>query len=36
MFLKAINPKLGYYIEKEEKLIAGSIYSNEDNDKDII
>ena len=36
MFFKAINPKLGYYIEKEEKLIGGSIYSNEDDDSDII
>lgn len=36
MFLKAINPKLGYYVEKEEKLIGGSIYSSDDDNTDII
>ncbi|MEG2985875.1 MAG: C4-dicarboxylate ABC transporter, partial [Peptostreptococcaceae bacterium] len=27
MFFKAINPKVGTYLEKEEKLIGGVIYS---------
>ncbi|MDU1538618.1 MAG: TDT family transporter [Paeniclostridium sordellii] len=29
LFFKAINPKFGAYLEKEEKLIGGTIYSNE-------
>lgn len=29
MFIKAINPKLGYYFEKEEKIIGGAIYSQD-------
>ncbi|CEQ22982.1 C4-dicarboxylate transporter family protein [[Clostridium] sordellii] len=28
MFFKAINPKVGDYLEKEEKLIGGTIYSS--------
>lgn len=36
MFVKAINPRLGYYLEKEEKIIGGTIYSDDEDDRNII
>lgn len=29
MFFKAINPRVGEYLEKEEELIGGTLYSHE-------
>lgn len=30
MFIKAINPRLGEELEKEEKILGGAVYSEDD------